>query len=282
MQYRNLFVLSVSLVLVTGAPSAQTNLTFSMNYSASAVPLAGWPVLADLSGNQGVRFTQQRVAGACSNGGDAYRLTQLSAPNASSFGGQYNWGWRGDTESSAAPTGVPRYYRFRLKFSPNTNFHGLDWSSGGSTGQQNKFLILGFNSGRLIMTTRASRNAGFIFTVGIDGGGNEIESPSYAVGQWLNVQLKVVRGQGYALYVGTANNNESTPTVQRMGINVGAANWNNTWLGAFMNDGMASDGVYSYDICDFQIASTFNAQWNGGGTNPLPLPAPPTAVNLRR
>lgn len=266
---------TVTFPVLAAAPPPQQATIFAMNYSAAAAPLGGWATNADIDGNAGRRFTIAHAPGAGPSGQDAYLMTQLSATSLSSCGGQYNWGWRGDVEPTNPPRGEPRYYRWRMKFSPETNFRGAAWGgSCGLTGQQNKILLVSFNGGRFIMTTRASANNGFIYTLGIGGGANEIESPSYPVGVWKDVQVELRSGSGnggYKLWVD--NNDQNNPTVQIGGLTIGENDWNKAWFGGFMNDGMQTTGVYQWWHTDLQVGRTFDPAWHGGSSPPPPQPA---------
>lgn len=242
------------------------SIVFDMNYSAGAVPTAGWADVADIDGNEGSRFTQARAAGAGPSGQDAYLMTQLAlgSPNAgNAFGGQFNWGWRGDIEPTVPGSGVSRFYRWRMKFSSDTNFHGLDWESGAQTGQQNKVLLVAFEGDRFIMTTRATRNNGFVFTMGLGGGAEEVESGSYSVNQWLDLQVELRAGTGNGLYRCWVNTNtQGSPTFENTGLTMGETDWNAAWFGGFMNDGLDSDGIYQWHHADFEVGTAFHAAWH--------------------
>jgi hypothetical protein len=266
---------------VAMAAPASAQVIFSMDYSAAAAPNGGWSAVA-----VDPHFTRTRVAGGGPNGQDAYELQQLSVPSLASYGGQFNWGWRGNVESVDPGQGERRYIRWRMRFSPNTNFRGLGWGDGGQGGVQNKLLIVGDTCGsrcRFIMTYQADRNTGVVrnFRLQLDGGVDVADTGSYPVGQWLNIQVELDSGSGstsadggYKIWIN--NNNYGSPTAQRTGIVLRPTNWKYVFIGGFMNDGLAADGVHIYRQTDFQVARSFDAGWASGGGGSTPPPPPQT------
>jgi hypothetical protein len=191
-------------------------------------------------------------------------------------GGQFNWGWRGDVEANDPSQGSRRYYRWRMWFSPTTNFRGIGWGSGDPDGLQNKLLIIGDTCGsrcRFILTYQAERDRGRIenFRLQLDGGVDLVDTGAYPVGQWLDIQIELASGStsstangGYKIWVN--NNNYNAPTAQRGNMVLRPVNWKYVFIGGFMNDGLdANGGVHTYRQADFQVASTFDANWSGSG-----------------
>ena len=275
----------VAACAATAAP-ASAQVIFAMDYGSAAAPNAGWSAVTQTS-----HFTRTRIPGGGPNGLDAYELAQRANPGGQDHGGQFNWGWRGDVEAVDPSQGSRRYYRWRMWFSPNTNFRGVGWEDGNPSGLQNKLLIIGDTCGsrcRFILTYQADRNSGQVknFRLQLDGGVDLADTGAYPIGQWLDIQVELQSGSSsstsngaYKIWVN--NNNYNSPSAQRTGIVLRPDNWKYVFIGGFMNDGLASDGVHTYRQTDFQVATTFNSNWStsGGGG---PAPTPPTApANVR-
>ena len=52
-------------------------------------------------------------------------------------------------------------------------------------------------------------------------------------------------------------------------------------FGYFSNHGLASNGIHKWRHADFQVATSFDANWNVGGTSPPTVPAPQAPFNVR-
>jgi hypothetical protein len=276
-------------LLITGATvvasPASAQVIFRMDYSSSTGATGSWQPVEAVP-----NYTRTRIAGGGPSGQDAFELTQRSVPSLEAYGGQFDWGWDGPVESSDPAQGSRRYYRWRMRFSPTTNFRGLSWGGGGASGVQNKLLIIGQGCGercRFILTYQAERDSGVVrnFRLQLDGGVDLVDTGSYAVGQWLNIQIELQSGStastangGYKIWIN--NNNYAAPTAQRTGITLRPANWRSVAFGGYMNDGLDSTGVHTYRQTDFQVASAFDSVWGsggsggGGGTPTTPLSAP--------
>lgn len=264
-------LLLTSFALACSATPAFAQVFFRMDYSAAAEPNGGWEAIAPDS-----RFQRLRVPGGGPSGQDAYELRQISVPGMADSGGQFNWGWRANIEPSDPPTGSRRYYRWRMWFSPTTNFRALDWDNGAAGNLTNKLLIVGQGCGsnrcRVILNHNGERSdASVSFRLQIDGGADAVDTPSYQRGQWLHVQVELDASSsgstadgGYKMWVN--NNDYSRPSAQRTGIVLNASNWRYVWLGAFMNDGLASDGIHVWRQTDFQAATSFDNAWASGGS----------------
>ncbi len=272
-------------VLVSSLISATPTLAqvfFNMDYSAPAAPTAGWP-------NGAVPTTathdRVRVPGGGPNGEDAYDLTQRYAPNEQGYGGEFYWGWNGDIEASDPPQGARRFYRMRMRFSPSSNFRGI-FRDGTPTTQTNKVLMVGDgcgrNSCRVIVSYRGGDNGRQVefLRVALDGGEVPADTPPLSVGQWLDIQIELdssttTSSSDGAFKIWINNNDYSRPTAQRTGIQLNPVRWRYTFLGAYNNNGLASDGVHSFRQTGFQAATTFDANWSRQTT----LPSSPN--NLR-
>ena len=283
--FRKLKFASISAMLVGAAAvsPASAQVFFSMDYSAAAEPDGGW-LAKDLRPN----YSRSREPGAGPSGEDVYELVQRHAPNEPNYGGQFSWGWSGFIEPSDPPQGSRRYYRWRMRFSPDTNFRGINWSDGSSRGVESKLLIVGNTCGsrcRFILSYEASRDSGEVrnFRIQLDGGADLADTGSYPIGQWLNIQIELQSSSspstsngGYKIWVN--NDNYGSPTAQRGGITLNPINWRNVMLGAFMNDGLESGGVHTYRQTGFQAATTFDSNWNDN--EQVVPPDPPTDFRL--
>ena len=271
----------VAAACVASAAPASAQVIFAMDYGSAAAPEAGWTAVPPTA-----HFTRTRIPGGGPNGQDAVRARPAPHPGGNDYGGQFYWGWRDHIEASDPSQGSRRYYRWRMWFSPNTNFRGLAWSDGHASNMTNKLLMIGDNCGsrcRFILTYKGEQNAGQVqsFRLQLDGGVDLADTPPFPIGQWLNIQIELQSGSSssssdgsYKIWIN--NNNYSSPTAQRTGIVLRPTNWRWVFLGAYMNDGLASNGVHTYRQTDFQVATSFNANWasGGGGSNPTPPTAP--------
>ncbi|WP_291982187.1 hypothetical protein [Luteitalea sp.] len=264
----------------TGPVSAQV--FFNTDYSAAAAPAAGWP-------NGAVPTTathdRVRVAEAGPQGEDVYELNQRHTGSAASgFGGEFYWGWNGNIEPSDPPQGARRFYRWRMRFSPQTNFRGLQWQDGSPTTLTNKILMVGDGCGRnncrVIVSYRGTGGQTASLTVAIDGGASPTPGVILPVGQWLDVQVEAdsatttsSRDGAFKLWINS--NDYARPTAQITGIQLNPVNWRYVFFGAYNNNGLASNGVHSFRQAGFQASTTFDANWSRAAT----LPSTPN--NLR-
>lgn len=281
----------VPVLLLIGLGSASTafgQVFFSMNYSSSAYPNAGWTAWPT-----NASWSRTLLTGAGPSGQNVAELRQLPNPGGGDFGGQFNWGWSGNIEASDPPAGAKRYYRWRMYFTPESNFQGLAWGDGNAGDITNKLLLVGQGCSaepcRVILTyrtDRANQRVGY-FRLQIDGGAQLVDTGAYPKGQWLNVQVELTAGSagGYKIWIN--NNNYASPTAQKTGIQLNSQNWKYVWFGGFNNDGLQSGGIHTYRQTDFQAATTFDSNWNGGGTStppptttPCSFTASPTSASV--
>jgi hypothetical protein len=269
------------LSLASWAP-ASAQVFFRMDYSAAAAPVAAWPGQINPSAST---FSRSRIAAGGPMGEDVYELTQLGAGMS---GGQFYWGWNGNLESTDPPQGARRFYRWRMRFSPTTNFRGIHWDNGGPTTITNKVLMIGDGCGRnrcrVIVTYRGADNGyqAQYMRVQIDGGEDPADSPPIRVGEWVDIQVELDSSTttssgdgGYKIWIN--NNNYAQPTAQRMNIQLNPVRWQYVYLGAYNNDGLAPGGVHSWRQTGFEAATSFDPTWyRGGATGTLPAP-----TNLR-
>lgn len=283
MRFRaNYIALSVVVLAAQAtAPRAHAQTFFSMDYSSATSPNGGW-----FAKSLEPTFTRTRVAGGGPTGQDTYELAQRYASGAPSFGGQFTWGWDGHLEPADPAQGSKRYYRWRMRFSPQTNFRGINWADGSPSGMQNKLLIVGNTCGsrcRFILSYQAEPDRGQVrnFRIQLDGGVDLADTGAYPVGEWLNIQIELdssttpsTADGGYKIWIN--NDNYGAPTAQRTGITLNPTNWKYVVFGGFMNDGLRSDGVHTFRQTDFQASTSFDAGWNTGADTTSPNP--PTNV----
>jgi hypothetical protein len=285
------FSATAGLLLLSALP-ASAQIIFQMDYSAGAFPAGGWD---DPQPEEGL-WVRRRIDGAGPSGQPVIELRQVPCMSCRDHGGQFNWGWRGNIEANDPAYGSRRYYRFRVRWSTDSNFRSAHLDTGELGNHTNKQLIVGqgcsTGSCRFILNTAGdigSRRVNFFMAK--DGGEDQVETDYvYPVGQWLHVQVELQasssRGAangGYKLWIN--NNDYSRPTIQRTNIVLDAANWRYVWFGAFNNAGLQSNGVNTWQQTDFQVATTFASNWASGqsGSSPppsTPAPAPPRNVRI--
>jgi hypothetical protein len=279
---RKTFVLAAVLTAFLVQP-AFAQVFFRMNYDAGASPAGGWPTAVQ----NGTLFTQTHVPGGGPQGEDSYDVAQrYTGSSAPGYGGEFYWGWNGNIESQNPAQGTRRYYRWRMRFTPTTNFRGVH-QDGSATSLTNKVLIVGDGCGRdcrVIVNYRGGNpgQAGYL-RIQIDGGSYLADTPPLNVGEWLDIQVELdsatttSSGDGaYKLWVN--NNNYSSPTAQRAGFQLNPVNWRYVMLGAYNNNGLASGGVHAWRQTGFEASTAFDAGWHRSGSSST-LPMRPT--NLR-
>lgn len=282
-----LIIFSAALFLLAAmfATPTQAQIIWRMDYSAGAAPNAGWAAEPT-----GLTHTRTRIAGAGPQGQDVYELRQLPCLTCSSWGGQYNWGWR-DVIEPHPPQGARRFYRWRMRFTPDSNFLAISGGDGLAANLQNKLLIIGqgCTTGRcrFILSYRGDSAARRVqyFRIQIDGGEDDAETTAFNRGEWLNVQIELDASSslssadgGYKIWIN--NDNYAQPNAQRSAIQFDSQNWGFAWFGGFNNDGLLAGGVHAWQNTDFQVASSFNAGWNTTGPA-APRPLPPTAASVQ-
>lgn len=261
--------------------------TFTMDYSASAAPNAGWPAGSSTGAYEDrSTFSVTRLDAGGPSGQPAYQMRLDHDGAARSFGGQFNWGWRAILEPQ--PTyGSTQYYRWRMKVDATTNYRCRDWEDGSSANCIDKVLIVNdgckAESCRPILSLESdARSSSYILRIQKDGGADLADTPSYREGAWLDVQLRITwsssegaRDGGYALWVNANAQGKPTAERKRIVVNAGSAP-GYTRFGSFMNHGVAADGVYAWTHSDFRTSPTFDAAWHAGG-KAAGLPSLPSA-----
>jgi len=275
---------SIGLALVLAAVTANAafaQVFFRMDYSSTAAPSGGWPGTV----GSAATHTTTRVEAGGPQGEGAYDMVQrYTGPSVRYYGGEYDWGWNGNLEASDPAPGARRFYRWRMRFTPETNFRGVYSNDGSPTTLTNKILIIGDGCGdrcRVIVSYRGAegvRQARYM-RVAIDGGEDPADAPAISVGAWVNVQLEIIASTGsnpnggYKLWINS--NDYNRPTAQRTGILLQPLRWRYVFFGAYNNNGLQSDGIHAYRHTGFEAATAFDSSWHRGST----LPATPG--NLR-
>lgn len=260
------FVILLGCVVWSATASAQP--IFTMDYRLDS---GGWP------GTVGSRVThdQLRVPGGGPRGEDAIDMIQRYAPNADDrYGAEFDWGWNGNLEASD-PT-APRYYRWRMRFTPQTNLRGIYSADGSEIGITNKILIIGDGCGsncRVIFSYRGGSADGRprYWRIALDGGDSpaDIRTGIPANGEWFDVQVEVSNA-GYKFWIN--NNNYAAPSgVTQRAINRTRHRY--VFFGAYNNDGLHQNGVHTWRHTGFTYAASFDATWHGS-TAPPPPPGP--------
>lgn len=279
----------IAVVLLSLSVAAQAPI-FRMNTSAGAYPNAGWSTVTAANN----RHNRTHMGAVGPNGQGVIELAQISARSVMPFyGGQFGWGWSGPMEATDPPAGAVRYYRWIFRFSPDTNFLGIDWSDGSNADYlSNKMLIVGDggdgNRQRIIVESleASPRVAGrFALRLAIDGGETSVRTTNLVAGTWYYVQLEArssspatATNGRYSLWVNS--NAQASPTITNGNFVLRTQQWGRSVrLGAFVNFGMQPTGVHKLQIAAFEASTTFDPIWYTAGL-PSTQPQPPTAVRL--
>lgn len=255
---------------------------FVMDYSSGEASAAGWPGGMHQTGCAPTCDTHDliRQAGAGPQGQDAYLVEQklVSNPADPQYVGEFYWGWYGLLEGSQPAQGSTRYYRYRIRWTSNSNFRGRNTE--GLVTETNKLMIIGDGCSdrcRIIFSYRGHDNGRQVehFRVQIDGGVDFIEVNNLKRDTWYNMQVELKSSTdmstadgGYKLWIN--NDNYSSPNATRANITLrstndgGASGWRYVQLGAYSNNGLYDDGVHAFLITDFEAATEFASGWNRG------------------
>ena len=268
------------LLCLIAATPVSAQVFFRMDFDAGSAPNAGWTATSTSATHNRIH-----IPAGGPDGDDAYELVQrVTGASSPFFGGEFYWGWTGMIEPQNPAQGARRYYRFRMRFSPNTNFRGLD-TGGSPTTLINKVLLVGDGCGRsdcrVILNYRGLDNFRQAYLqLQIDGGASPATTPAVNIGEWLTVQVELISSSssssangGYKIWVN--NNNYGSPTAQRTGIVLNPVNWRYVMLGSYVNNGLASNGVHTIRYSGFEAATTFDAGYFRGPSSPA------TPTNLR-
>jgi hypothetical protein len=162
----------------------------------------------------------------------------------------------------------------------------------GSLALTNKLMIVGDGCGRncrFILSYTGGERPGQLTLVrlALDGGENLVDTAPVNYGEWLNVQIELdsssTTSSGDGLYKIWINNNDySRPTAQRVGFQLNPVGWRNVKFGAFNNDGLTAGGIHIWRHTDFQVATSFDANWNTGSSSGGSNQSGPTTPNNLR
>jgi len=241
---------------------------FTMDMSSGAQSLAGF---TGTSGDAelGVVVNRTYVAGAGPSGQAVYRFNFLhdaAQQNAGAgWGGEHYLGWGADVGVAPAQ-GVTRYTRFRMRMGATNNYNALDSATGAAGETIHKIVIIGDgNPGRTIVQVNGQPDDTFALR-GQLGGGSETEVLGLLRNTWYNVQVETVTGSTAisadgSLKLWINNNTYASPSRSATGLVISAAGYDNVAFGYYNNRGIASDGVYSIDLTNFEYATAFDAGW---------------------
>lgn len=120
--------------------------------------------------------------------------------------------------------------------------------------------------------------------VQLDGGVDPCDVANIPTGQWLNIQVELDSSStvtaadgGYKIWVN--NNNYNSPSAQYLNIVLSTLNWKYVFFGAYNNNGLAENGIHSFQQTDFEVSSEYDPNWN---ISSGPAPARPLSPsNLR-
>src|SRR5262245_32309634 len=114
---------------------------FTANFSASLFPVYGFSGAAPMTN----AWSRQTLPGGGPNGADAVQLTQTPRSG-------WDFGWGHDLTNLARPAqGATRYLRWRMRFSADSNFLGVD---------QDGATLIPYSSGKLLMWPPGGGGAG--------------------------------------------------------------------------------------------------------------------------
>ncbi len=256
--------------------SAQSSdIIFSMNCASSSDTNCGWPGSVPENAHHSRTFLQ----GGGPNGQNAMRFNYLNSGGYDEF----YLGWSGFIEQENLPQGSTRYYRFRLRYTPETIFNGYN-SSGGTGRMLNKYLIVGDGCGSncrpILQAYTYDMTGNFRVTLQIDGGAYPITVDNLTAGVWYDIQLELNTSSStsnpngsYKMWVN--NNNYSSPSAQTSGFQLNPVRWGYVAFGFYSNHVVTSQGQVGMILTDFQAARSFNSNWYGGGST---TPPPPTVT----
>jgi hypothetical protein len=247
------------------APQASTGDLLDANYASLALS-----PMTEKTETKGTRYTHTLIPTGGPSGQPCIEIAQLSALGQSDFGGQFVWGH--DVVLASPPSSY--FLRFRLRVnapaSGKTNFRGASWSAGGGVVRsRNKFIIVG-GSPRWIINLdgrlSAETDNGQTFAAGqwnwevIQDGSGPTLSPGYNTGTWYNVQMEIDNVGSPRIKIWMNNMVYASPVLTHTAAG-GPSNPGYFGLGYFNNDGLQTDGQYTYRHADLEVGSTFSTTW---------------------
>ena len=256
------------------SPDAAAQVIFRMDDRGDAAPAAGWPGGAVATG---ATHDRVHVAGGGPRGGDAWEFRQQFAPQAEGYGGEFYWGWNGNVEASDPPPGARRFYRWRMRFDPASNWRGVYWQDGRPITITNKILMVGDGCGRnrcRVVVSYRGRDDGSAadIRVAIDGGESPTQDVRLKKGEWLDLQIEAAssttpssRDGAFKLWVNA--NDYARPTASAAGIQLNPLGWRYVFFGAYNNNGLAKGGAQTFRVAGFEVADSFDPAWHDAGAS---------------
>jgi len=240
---------------------------FTANFAAAAYPNCGFDVAWTTSAN----WTRSHRVGAGPSGQSAVELQQLSNPGAQFYGGQYGWGW--EVAIAAPGWGVPRYFRWRIKFDAACDFDALSWADGTAAVSTNKLFILA-NAGvnRIIMETRHQTTGDRLWGFQLRENSQDPAPETgriYSIGEWHSIQIGVKSSSSSGVADGwirawVDNAVFDAPVISTVNYPLNPVDSGRVSFGRFQNMGLSATGVHTFQVCDFQIGSAFDSTWHTG------------------
>lgn len=240
---------------------------FAMDYSLGAAPTAGWANTRGTNAN----FTITREAGLGPSGEDVY---QLAMNHVGPTGGDVAWGWA-DSFGYGAPFayGSSAFFRFKFRFVSGTNGRAYEQDdSGDLSGVWRNKILIANDSGsgltsRVIFNVELERDPFLQVWKVAKGGGNDPANatgytPSPGTWEWMQFEIK---------YSSVADATDGAYRIWRNGtliaeatgivVNADGAGIGDLQFGAYVNNGLYSDGVITYQQTGFQIRPSFTSGW---------------------
>ncbi len=287
-------LIRVASVLCILAGTASAQVLFRADFNDALFPLYGFNSAMDVT----ERWQRRPLAGQGPDGTDAAELQQLyvaSLQNAGSFyGGEFGWGWDVGNLPPVAQGGT-RFWRFRIRWSRDTNWRGKSSSNGEPLPYMHTKLLIASNGCgtdcRVIIETepRHSPTDGTIkFYLALDGGQGQVQTPYFPAYQWLNVQIEADSSSTDStadgrLKIWINNNNYASPTAVTSNMVIDSNGWDHVRLGAYNNQAIQPDGVNKIQYSAFEIASAFDSTWHRQTSSSTPVaPAAPTGLHIVR
>lgn len=245
--------------------AAATGNFFEMDYSPDATEKAGW--FAAMPEDAG-QYTRTLIPRCTPEGESCYEIVQLPGRDAD---GDFYWGWSDRFALEIPKYSEVRYFRWRLWYSPDTDFAGLEQGESVPAPIRNKLLILGDGSSvpdsRFILQTDGDPRQGVTFVLQKDGGVDAAASPRFRrMGVWMAMQLRVryssapnIPDGGYDLWID--DDDIRSPTVTRSRIVMNPPDARMMRMG-YMNNALAKGGVHTFRISDFEVGPAYADRWS--------------------
>jgi hypothetical protein len=244
---------------------------FDADYSTL---IGNWDVdLWDFAGEHGVKINATRLPTDGPGGTACVEFAQIPggevAPQ-SSCGGQFDFGHGINLADHAA--GVSRFARGRLFVTSASNFRATAWGSfptcGTHTRSRMKWLIIGSGSGtpndRIILNLDGIEDGDPQFEVIFDGDGTPTTTAGFSRGVWHSWQIEWTwNGASSFVKLWLDSDTYASPLFNHVGNGSrGAADNGEFRLGAFMNEGLRTGGVFTWRHAAVEVGDTFDSGWH--------------------